>query len=397
VAVLYLFLRSAKTTLVAIVAIPACLLMTVAVMYGAGMSFNLMTLGGIAAAIGLIIDDAIVVVEAMYTKQCAGHRLRESIQLVIHEVGPALVGSTITPVVVFLPLAFLDGVPGVFFRALAFTMAVSLLISLFLALTLTPVLGIYLFRGRVGETRDELEQGGPVLRRIIGIYERVVRQSVRHGATALACMVMVVTAGILIYRNTDSDFLPTMEESAFVLDYVSPAGTSLSETDRMMRHIERILCETPEVESYSRRTGAELGFAATEPNTGDFLVKLKPDRQKTTEEVVETIREQVEASEPALELEFPGILADLIGDLTWSPEPVEIKIFSADAETLRSLAPEIAENIEQIPGVVDVSAGLIVAGPSSVFRVVPPAAARAGFTASQLGEEVETALEGEEA
>ena len=397
VAVLYLFLRSAKTTLVAIVAIPACLLMTVAVMYESGMSFNLMTLGGIAAAIGLIIDDAIVVVEAMYTKQCAGHKLRESIQLVIHEVGPALVGSTITPVVVFLPLAFLDGVPGVFFRALAFTMAVSLLISLFLALTLTPVLGIYLFRGRVGETRDELDQGGPILRRIIGVYERVVRQSVKHGATALACMVVVVTAGVLIYRNTDSDFLPTMEESAFVLDYVSPAGTSLSETDRMMRHIEQILRETPEVESYSRRTGAELGFAATEPNTGDFLVKLRPDRQKTTEEVVETIREQVESSEPALELEFPGILADLIGDLTWSPEPVEIKIFSADVGTLRSLALEIAENIEQIPGVVDVSDGLIVAGPSSVFRVVPPAAARAGFTASQLGEEVKTALEGEEA
>lgn len=397
VAVLYLFLRSVKTTLVAIVAIPACLLMTVALMYVMSMSFNLMTLGGIAAAIGLIIDDAIVVVEAMYAKQCSGHNLRQSITLVIHEVGPALVGSTITPVVVFLPLAFLDGVPGVFFRALAFTMATALLISLLLALTLTPVLGVYLLRGHPGEVRDELEQGGPVLRRIIRLYERVVRQSIGHSAIALACMGAVVAAGVFIYTHTDTDFLPHMEEGAFVLDYISPEGTSLSETDRMMRHIEQILRDTPEVESYSRRTGAQLGLAATEPNTGDFLVKLRPHRDRTTEEVVDSIREQVETSEPALELEFPGVLADLIGDLTWSPEPVEIKIFSPDADTLKSLAPQIAENIEQIPGVVDVSDGLIVAGPSSMFRVALSDAARAGFTVSQLGDEVETALEGEEA
>jgi len=397
VVVLYLFLGSAKTTLVAILAIPACLLMTVVTMYAAGMSFNLMTLGGIAAAIGLIIDDAIVVVEAMYTKVCAGRRLRESIQQVMHEVGPALVGSTITPVVVFVPLAFLDGVPGVFFRALAFTMAAALLISLFLALTLTPVLGIYLLRGRAGETRDELDQGGPVLRRLIGLYERLVRQSIRHRLVAIACMGVVVAAGVLFYQHTESDFLPHMEEGAFVLDYVSPAGTSLSEIDRMMRHIEEILRKTPEVESYSRRTGAQLGLAATEPNTGDFLVKLRPDRQVSTDEVVDTIREEVEATEPALQLEFPGVLSDLIGDLTWSPEPVEIKIFSPDVETLKTLAPEIAEQIEKVPGVVDVNDGLIVAGPSAIFRVLTADAARAGFTASQLGSEVETALLGREA
>jgi len=397
VVVLYLFLRSTTTTLVAIVAIPACLLMTLVVMYVAGMSFNLMTLGGIAAAIGLIIDDAIVVVEAMYSKLCAGRRLRESIQLVIHEVGLALVGSTVTPVVVFLPLAFLDGVPGVFFRALAFTMAAALLISLFLALTLTPALGIYLLRARAGEAQDELEQGGPVLRRIIRLYERVVRQSIQHAAIAVACMGCVILGGIIIYRNTESDFLPHMEEGAFVLDYISPAGTSLSETDRMMRHIEEILRDTPEVESYSRRTGAQLGLAATEPNTGDFLVKLKQDRHTTTEQVVDSVREQVEAAEPALELEFPGVLADLIGDLTWSPEPVEIKIFSPDVETLKTLAPQIAESIEQITGVVDVNDGLIVAGPSAIFRVLTAAATRAGFSVSQVGAEVETALEGEEA
>ncbi|MBX7255847.1 MAG: efflux RND transporter permease subunit [Candidatus Hydrogenedentes bacterium] len=397
VLVMYLFLRNARTTFVAILAIPMCLLMTLTCMYALGMTFNLMTLGGIAAAIGLIIDDAIVVVEAMHTKMCAGRDLRESIHEVLSEVGHALVGSTITPVVVFLPLAFLEGVPGVFFRALAFTMAASLLISLLLALTLTPALGIALLRRHPGETQDELEQGGFILRRLIRLYERVVRVSLRHPALALMCMAFVLLLGTVLYQRLDSDFLPHMDEGAFVLDYVSPEGTSLTETDRMMRHIEAILRKTPEIESYSRRSGAQLGLAATEPNIGDFLVKLKPDRERDTDEVVDAVREEVEAAEPALEVEFPGVLADLIGDLTWSPEPVEIKIFSSNVESLKTVAPQIAEEIEKIPGVVDVNDGLVVAGPSLTFRVHTADALRSGLTAAQIGDEVESALLGKEA
>lgn len=393
-AVLYLFLRSVTTTLVAILAIPACLLITLVCMYVIGMSFNLMTLGGIAAAIGLVIDDAIVVVEAMYSKLCAGKAIRDSIQDVIREVGPALVGSTITPVAVFLPLAFLDGVPGVFFRALAFTMAASLLISLVLALTLTPALGIHLLRRGKAQIADELEQGGPMLRRAIALYERVVRQAIRHSSVASVCMLAVVVLGILVYGNLESDFLPHMDEGAFVLDYYSPPGTSLSETDRMLRHVETILRSTPEVESYSRRTGARLALAIAEPNTGDFLVKLKSKRGKTTDEVIDSIRADVEGAEPALSIEFAGVLGDLIGDLTWSPNPVEIKLFSQNVNSLRALAPNIAKAIEDIPGVVDVNDGLVVAGPSAIFRVRAADAARAGMSTSALGAELETALLG---
>jgi CzcA family heavy metal efflux pump len=396
VAVLYLFLRSAATTLVAILAVPACLLITLVCMYAMGMSFNLMTLGGIAAAIGLIIDNAIVVVEAMYSKLCAGKVMRDSVHIVIQEVGPALVGSTITPVAVFLPLAFLDGVPGVFFRAVAFTMAASLLISLLLALTLTPTLGVHLLRRRAGPIADELEQGGPVLRRLIKLYERVVRLAIRHSAIAMACMAGVVVLAILIYSRLESDFLPHLDEGAFVLDYFSPPGTSLSETDRMLRHVETILRSAPEVESYSRRTGARLALAISEPNNGDFLVKLKTKRGKSTDEVIDSIRADVEGAEPALHIEFAGVLGDLIGDLTWSPNPVEIKLFSQNANSLRALAPKIAKEIGDIPGVVDVNDGLVVAGPSAIFRVHAADAARAGMNTSTLGAELETALLGKD-
>lgn len=392
--VLYAFLRSVATTLVAAVAIPVTVLITLLGMKLFHMSFNLMSLGGIAAAIGLVIDDAIVAVEAIHSRISAGHRPAEAVGLALHDIGIALVGSTLTPVVVFIPLAYLDGVPGVFFRALALTMVVALLSSLALAVTLTPTLAAMLLRPQPGVVHSEMEQGGPILRRLIAGYEWVVQRALRRAAGTSVGIVLIIVAAIFVYSRLESDFLPAMDEGAFVLDYFSRPGTSLSETDRMLRHVEEILRSAPEVESYSRRTGARLALAISEPNRGDFLVKLKPNRTRTTEQVIDELREKIVAAEPALETDFPGVLSDLIGDLTWSPKPVEIKVFSDDVALLKQKAVEIAKAIEDVPGVVDVNDGLIVAGPSLSFRVKYDEAARADLTAAQIGSAVETSLLG---
>lgn len=394
VLVLYLFLRRAATTIVAVIAIPATILITLAGMHAFHMSFNLMTLGGIAAAIGLIIDDAIVVVEAIHAKVCAGHTPRRAVHLAIKEVGPPLVGSTLTPVVVFIPLAYLDGVPGVFFRALAWTMVSALLVSLLLAVTLTPTLGAFFIRARGQRRQDELEQGGPVLRKVIAAYEWTVRRALRRPAMALTCVMLAVLAAVFLYFRLDSDFLPSQDEGAFVLDYFTRPGTSLAETDRMLRHVGKILQDTPEVESYSRRTGARLALAIAEPNTGDFLVKLRPNRNRSTEQVIDELRQKITAAEPALNTEFPGVLSDLIGDLTWSPDPIEIKIFATDSGALKKMAGKIAAAIETVPGVVDVNDGLVVAGPSLIFRVRLDDAARTGLSVAQIGSALDTALLG---
>jgi multidrug efflux pump subunit AcrB len=264
VVILFLFLKDWGSTLVAIVVIPVTVLITLVAMKLIGASFNLMTLGGIAAAIGLVIDDAIVVVEAIYTKMVTGRPCTQAIHEAIGEI--------------FLPLAFLDGVPGVFFRALAITMTVSLLTSLALAITLTPSLAAWIIRIRPeGGPRDshEVEQGGFVLRRVIALYELAVRVSLRHCWITTGICGLLLLAGGVLYMRLSSDFLPEMDEGGFVIDYVAPPGTSLSETDRALRQVERILQETPDVESYSRRTGAALGFHLVDPQRIDHIAALR--------------------------------------------------------------------------------------------------------------------------
>ncbi|MEO8270692.1 MAG: efflux RND transporter permease subunit, partial [Aureliella sp.] len=277
VIILFVFLRSLSATIVAAMVIPVTVILTLIGLRLLGMSFNLMTLGGIAAVVGIVIDDAIVVVESIYSKVMAGHTSTQAVQLAMREVGPALVGSTMTPVVVFIPLAFLDGVAGVFFRALAVTMVIALLISLVLAVTWTPVTAGLLIRRRKGQTQDqhELEQGGPILRRLIDAYAWVMRSLLRVPSLTTIGMALVAAGGFWMFGQLESDFLPAQDEGAFVIDYYTRPGTSLTETDRMLRHVEQILNETPEVEGFSRRTGARLALAIAEANTGDFLVKLK--------------------------------------------------------------------------------------------------------------------------
>ncbi|MGD9854870.1 MAG: efflux RND transporter permease subunit [Planctomycetaceae bacterium] len=394
VLVLYVFLRSIAATIVAALVIPVNVLLTLIGLRLCGMSFNLMTLGGIAAVVGIVIDDAIVVVEAIYANVLAGMSSVDAVTAAMREVGPALVGSTMTPVVVFIPLAFLDGVAGVFFRALAITMVIALLISLVLAVTWTPVTAGLLIRRYGSKNQEQLQQGGPILRGLITFYAWVMRSLLRVPIMATIGMALIAAGGVWLYGQLESDFLPAQDEGAFVIDYYSRPGTSLTETNRMLMHIEGILRETPEVESFSRRTGARLALAIAEPNTGDFLVKLKRDRGRNTEAVIEELRAKANAAEPALSFEFPGVLGDLIGDLTWSPNPVEIKIFSTNVAVLKVKAEEIAHAIEGIPGVVDVEDGLVVAGPSMRLRTDLADAARTGLTPRGLGTEIQSTMIG---
>ncbi len=411
VVILYAFLRNWGTTFVAILVIPVTILVTFLAMWLARLSFDLMTLGGVAAAIGLVIDDAIVVVENIYTHLSRGQSRREAVQTAVSEITVPIIGSTVTPVVVFLPLTILTGVTGVFFRSLALTMSVALLTSLVLALGFTPVLAERFVRakrkknGLTAERHDELTldeleeeaESGRVLRAIITRYEWVLSRALDKRWIVIAIIAGVLVGSYLLYRGLGSEFLPEFDESAFVLDYWAPPGASLEETDRMLHNVEEKLMKTPEIESYSRRTGLELGLFVTEPNRGDIAVKLKPGHKRDTQDVISDLREQIAEAEPALEIEFVGIVPDVIGDLEGNPEPIEVKLFSEDAAALESKAYEVEASIKKVKGIVDTKSGVVVSGPAITFKIDPMKAARFGVTADDVAKTATTAMTGDEA
>ena len=410
VIILYAFLRNLGTTFVAILVIPVTVLVTFLAMWLARLSFDLMTLGGVAAAIGLVIDDAIVVVENIYTHMSRGQSRRHAVQSAVSEITVPIIGSTVTPVVVFLPLTILTGVTGVFFRSLALTMSVALLTSLVLALVFTPVLAERFVKAKRRQseenvpdhepTSSELEaeaESGRILRAIVTRYEWVLSHALDRRWVVIVIIIAVLFGSYLLYRSLGSEFLPEFDESAFVLDYWAPPGSSLAETDRLLRHVEEMLMKTPEIESYSRRTGLEMGLFVTEPNRGDYAVKLKPGHKRATADVISDLRDQIAKAEPALEIEFVGVVPDVIGDLQGNPEPIEIKMFSEDAAALESKADEVEAAVKKIAGVVDTKNGVVISGPAITFRIDPQRASRFGVTADDIAKTAATAMTGDEA
>jgi multidrug efflux pump subunit AcrB len=423
--ILVVFLRDWGTSLVAGLVIPVTVLVTFIALKVMGETFDLMTLGGLAAAVGLVIDDAIVVVENIVLHRDLGQTRIEAIRSALKEITIPLIGSTITPVVVFIPLIVITGVTGVFFRALAVTMTVSLLTSLALAVTWTPTLSQYLIRGRRGGRTEDPPSGNPgadttptedvdaaellaaeekhlsgFFLRVVNFHERWLRRALERPQLLALFSAILIVVSYLCYNYSGSDLLPEMDEGGFVLDYLMPAGSSLAETNRVVGHVERMLREVPEVESTSRRTGLQLGLAAvTEANYGDILVKLKPKRDRDIEEIMAEVRARIKHEEPALDVEFTQVLQDMIGDLTSAPEPIQIKLFSQDPKQLEEWAPKVADAIGKIDGVVDILNGIdnTISGPAVTFQVDPGVAARAGFTAEEVALDASAILEGEPA
>ena len=416
--ILVVFLRDWGTSIVAGMVIPVTVSVTFIALKMLGESFNLMTLGGLAAAVGLVIDDAIVVVENVVLHRDAGQNRLQAIQSALSEITKPLIGSTITPVVVFLPLISIAGVTGTFFRALAVTMTVSLFTSLVLALTWTPTLSQFFIRrsqpAEEAPLETEVEHDGNINRlldvehasvggfflKVVNFHEKWLRRALQHPRKLAFLSLTLIALTYGCYHFLGSDLLPEMDEGGFVLDYIMPAGSSLAETNRVISHVEKMLRDTPEVEGTSRRTGLQLGLAAvTEANTGDISVKLKDDRKRGIDEVIEGIRAKIKAEEPALDVEFIQVLQDMIGDLTSAPEPVQIKLFAQDPALLADWAPKVADSIGKIKGVVDVLNGIdnTVSGPAVTFQINPGIAARAGFTPEEVAVDAAAMVGGEPA
>jgi CzcA family heavy metal efflux pump len=390
--VLWLFLRNIRITLIAIAVVPAVLAATVLMLYVLHMSFNIMTLGGMAAAVGLIIDDAIVMTEHIIRRiNGPADEDHDQIWQAAREFTQPLVGSSASTIIIFVPLAFLSGVTGAFFKALSLTMASGLLFSFLVAWIAIPILTDHILSA--DDAPPEHDDG--FMCRLHGRYRRLLPRLIARPSLLLIGLVPLLALGLIAYFNVGSGFMPDMDEGGFVLDYRSAPGTSLTETNRLLNQVETIVRENPYVETYSRRTGTQLGGGLTEANEGDFFIRLKKGSRPPIETVMEDIRQKVEARVPGLDIELAQLLEDVIGDLTAVPQPVEIKLYSDDPKLLESSARNIAAQLEKVHGVVDVQDGIVPAGDALEIRIDRVKASLEGITSEAATQIVQEAVDGE--
>ncbi len=386
------FLRNLKVTLLAAVTVPTVLAITVLLLYVLNMSFNIMTLGGMAAAVGLILDDAIVMIEHI-VRRITGGALSHAklVRQAAREFTFPLVGSSSSTVIIFLPLAFLGGVTGAFFKPLSLTMGCALVISFLVTWFGIPILAAHI----ITRKDTQIEDVGSFTRFFQRRYRAILAAALHRPWLLAIGLIPLIAGGYLGYMRVGSGFMPAMDEGGFVLDYRSEAGTSLTETDRLCRQIEDILRSTPEVLSYSRRTGTQLSEGLTEANQGDFFVRLKPPPRRSVYQVMDTLRRQIERQVPGLNIEMAQLMEDLIGDLTAVPQPIEIKLYGDDPKTLMNAAPKIAQAIANVPGVVDIKNGITLAGDALELEIDRDRAALEGIEPEAITAQLRSYLTGD--
>lgn len=391
--VLFLFLRSSRLMVITGLTLPAVLAGTCLVIYALGLSFNMMTLGGMAAAVGLIVDDAVVMLEhVMRRLQEGAARGAPGILAAAAEMGKPLIGSTFATIIVFLPLAFVSGVTGGFFKSLALTMVAALGLSLLYARFVIPLVSAAWLRARDAEAAA---RAGGLMTRLNGWYERAAcRALARPAAFAWIVLIAMAAIGWLAWSHVPSGFMPKMDEGGFILDYKAQPGAALSDTDRLLRQLEQIIVKTPEVASYSRRTGVQLGGGLTEADEGDLFIRLKGGSRRPIEDVMTDIRTQAEANVPGLQIETAQLMEDLIGDLTAVPQPIEVKLFSDDSHELETAAKNVATVLGQVDGVVEIVDGLRVAGDAISIRVDPGRASQQGLDPAVIAIQLEALIGG---
>ena len=381
-----IFLRSLKASITILITIPVTICLTLIVLYVIGYTLNIMTLGALAAAIGLIIDDAIVVVEQI-------HRTHEEfpeeptvtlLHKAIRYLMPAMIGSSLSTIVIFFPFVLMSGVAGAYFNVLTNTMIITLVCSFLVTWIGLPVIYLILSRDKPARRFQPVQ-----VRKQAWVNFFIVRPWVSF------LIVIALGASIFcILPRLETGFLPEMDEGSIVLDYASPPGTSLDETDRMLREAEKIIRSVPEVSAYSRRTGTQMGFFITEPNNGDYLIQLKTQRKRTTEEVIAEIRRRIEASQPVLRIDFGQVITDMLGDLMTSVQPVEVKIFGENQEQLHALSKQVADIVSSVKGTADVFDGIVIAGPSITITPDYGKLGQFGITPAGLQFQLQTHLEG---
>ncbi len=399
--VLFFFLRSWRLMLITGLTLPAVLAATCLGLYMFGLSFNMMTLGGMAAAVGLVVDDAVVMLEHIMRRMVGQSQTDSdahapaspaSVLASAAEMARPLLGSTLATIVVFVPLAFISGVIGGFFKSLAVTMVAALTVSLLYSRVVIPLVAAHWLTLADAHAAERANGAMAWLnRRYVGATSRIARAPLGF---VLVVSLVIGALGVVGYGRVPSGFMPAMDEGGFILDYKAKSGAALSDTDHILRQVEALIKATPEVASYSRRTGAQLGGGITEADEGDFFIRLKDGSRRDIDEVMKDLRDRIAAQVPGIDVETAQLMEDLIGDLTNVPQPVEIKLFSDDPKQLADSAQAVAARIAKVDGVVEIHDGLRVAGDAIIVKVDRAGAEMQGLDPDGVARQLDTQIGG---
>ena len=365
IVVMVLFLRSWRASLVVMLTIPITLAFSILLAYQAGITINIMSLGAIAASVELIIDDAIVIIEQIYREheESPGTDRFTVVRHAISNLFPAMVALSLATIVIHFPFRLMSGLAGSFFKELSDTMLLTMAASFLVTWLLLPVL--HLITGYQEKTSSTTLLDNREEKAIHKV--QLLTWLYRKPWIATGIVLLLAVGGWSASIRLSSGFLPDLDEGTIVLDYHSPAGTDIEETDRLCRQMERIILNHPDVDTYSRRTALGMSFKTRPSNFGDYLIQLKKDRKKTTPEVISDLRHSLSQAVPVVTIDFGQRISDLLGDLMSTPKPIEIKIFGNDYTTLQQIAAQAESVMKTIPGIVDIDNGLVPAGASLVF------------------------------
>jgi len=383
--VIILFLRAWRSSLVVLLTIPVTIAFSFLVIYLVGITINIMSLGAIAASIGLIIDDAIVIIEQIYKnhEKHPDKNRYQVVQMSIKFLFPAMISSSLSTIVIHFPFRLLSGLSGSFFRVLSDSMQLTMAVSFLVTWLLLPVYHII-----IGYKVPEKQKG--IAEQKTLWFEWFFNKPI----FSIGFIFILISLGYYASTKLKTGFLPELDEGSIVLDYYSPPGTNIEETDRLCKEMEKIILSNPNVKSYSRRTGIRMSFRAHPPNEGDYSIQLKENRTKSTQEVINELRHEISEKIPILHIEFGQRISDLLGDLIGKAQPIEIKIFGDDYKKLQHISTQCHKIMDSIPGIVDIDDGLVPEGPSLIINPKQDKLALYNISLSDFNTQLKSLTEG---
>jgi HAE1 family hydrophobic/amphiphilic exporter-1 len=400
-AVLFLFLASWRPTLTIGLSIPLSILATFIPLYFLGYTLNFITLIGLALGVGMLVDNSIVVIENIFRHLKEGKdRINASI-IGASEVGMAITASTLTTVVVFLPLIFAKGITGKLFWGLALTVTANLMASLFVALTIVPMVTSKILRADLAKGRLSWETR--ITEPMRNFYRKVLTWVLKNRFKVLGATVTVFIISIILAYFSGREFFPKVDNNMVLMMVRMPVGTTLEETDRITKRIEDVVLEEKGVLTVLSQVGlseygksdAVYGTGPTGVHEAEIFIRLKDklEREKSSDEVINTFRKKIPELE-GVKFEFMDMGTAIMTGGGRSNKPIEIKLFGKDIETLDKIAERIIEEIRQIKGIYDVDTTLVRGKPELLLRVDREKAARFGLTVGQVASTVQTAFQG---